>query len=321
MSKHPLVSVVIPAYNAEKYIDEALCSVLAQTYSNIEIIVVDDGSTDGTAERVAAYSSRVRCYQRSNSGGYPGVPRNTGIERCSGEYIGFLDADDMMLPDRVEKQAEFLTEHPDAGVVFSDYQNFSADGVAVQSHFQNCPRLREKLGTGPSVELASADATGLLVQENFGIPSSMMIRRDVLSRVPSFSTDMQVGEDFHYYYRVARHFGVGVVNRVGSLRRLHNTNMTNNVVRMLHNCILSRTSLRDTESNVTNRRRLNEFLFHCEIDLARAYTERGELSSALVHNVRALTGSFPASLNYLRIGLMNLVRTGAIAVHLKKPGP
>src|SRR6266852_8386571 len=246
MPKHPLVSVIIPAYNAESYIDDALRSVLGQIYPDVEIIVVDDGSTDCTVERVASYHPRVRCYERSNSGGYPGAPRNTGIERCSGEYICFLDADDIMLPDRVEKQVEFLTDHPETGVVFTDYRNFSANGVADQTHFQSCPCLREKLGTRPSLVLASADATSLLAQENFGIPSSMMIRREVLSLVPSFSTEMQVGEDFHYYYRVARHFGVGVVNHVGSLRRLHDTNMTGNPLRMLHNCILSRTNLRDT---------------------------------------------------------------------------
>jgi glycosyltransferase involved in cell wall biosynthesis len=321
MSKHPSVSVVIPAYNAESYIDDALRSVLGQNYPDIEIIVVDDGSTDGTADRVAAYQPRVHCYRRTNSGGYPGVPRNTGIEHCSGEYVCFLDADDIMVPDRVEKQAGFLSDHPEAGVVFTDYRNFSANGPADRSHFSTCSLVQEMLGGKPSLVLTSEEATGLLLKENFGIPSSLMIRREVLGAVPGFSKEMQVGEDFHFYYRVARCFGVGIVNHVGSLRRLHDTNMTSNTLRMLHNCILSRTRLRDTESDATNRRLLNDFLFQCEIDLARAYANRREIRNAFVHNLRALAGSFPDSLDHLRIGLRTLVRTGTIAVHLKKPDP
>lgn len=321
MSNRSLVSVIIPAYNAESYIDDALRSVLGQTFSNLEIVVVDDGSTDGTADRVAAYGPRVLYYRRTNSGGYPGVARNTGIERCSGEYICFLDADDIMLPDRVKIQAKFLSEHPAAGLVFADYQNFSPDGLTDRSHFRTCPRLQEKLGNKQSLVMTSSEATTHLLQENFGGAGTMMIRREVLDVVPSFSAEMQVGEDFHFYYQMARHFGLGITNQVGTLRRLHHGSVTSNPLRLLHGYILSRSRLRDMESNATDRRLLNRFLVQCEIDLARAYSNRRELRKAIVHNLRALAGAFPASLDHLGIGLWTLVRTGAIAVHLKTPDP
>ena len=321
MSSRPLVSVVIPAYNAAQYIDEALHSVLEQAYPAIEIIVVDDGSTDNTAQRVARYHPRVRCHRRSNSGGYPGVSRNSGIEQCSGEYLCFLDADDIMAPGRIEKQAELLSHHPQAGVVFADYRNFSALGPFERTHFQACPLLQAKLDGKPSLVLASAEATALLAQENIGATGMIMIRRRVLDAVPCFAADLQIGEDFHFYFQVARQFGVGVVNHVGTLRRLHDANITGDTLRRLRNCILSREKLRDTEPNAANRRLLDEYLFQCEIDLARAYADRRELSKAVIHNARALVASFPASLARLRVGLRTLARTATIAVHLKQPKP
>ena len=145
MPTQPFVSVIVPAYNAESYIDEALRSVLRQTYPHLEVIVVDDGSTDATLQRIAAYQPRVQCIRRSNSGGYPGAVRNTGMEHSRGEYICFLDADDVMAADKVEKQAEFLTDHPDVGLVFTDYRNFSANGPAQLSHFRTCLRLQARL--------------------------------------------------------------------------------------------------------------------------------------------------------------------------------
>jgi glycosyltransferase involved in cell wall biosynthesis len=319
MPHRPLVSVIIPAYNAESYIDEALASVFNQTYPKLEVVVVNDGSTDCTAEHVDAYRPRVRHIEQSNSGGFPGAPRTAGIEHCSGQYICFLDADDVMAPDRVEKQADFLARYPEAGVVFTDYRNFSAKGPTEKSHFQTCFHLQEKLRNRPDLLLESAEATALLLLENFGIPSSMMIRREVLAKVPGFSTEMQIGEDFHFYYRVARHFGVGIINSVGALRRLHGSNITGDPLRLLHNCILSRTSLRDTESRVSNVKLLNEYLYRCEINLARAYADQRELKKALVHNVKALVEFSPRSIEHVNIGLRTLVRTGAIALHLKRP--
>ncbi len=321
MVDHPLVSVIIPAYNAESYIDEALQSALDQTYSNLEIIVVNDGSKDGTAERVAAYRPRVHYYQQTNSGGYPGAPRNTGIKHCHGRYLCFLDADDIMLPDRVEKQVDFLSKHPEVGLVYVDYQNFSSKGLADKTHFQTCSLLHKKLECKQSLVLPREEAAAHLAQENFGLPSSMMIKREVLNSVPDFSTALQTGEDFHYCYLVARHYSLGVIKHLGALRRLHGSNATGDTLRVLHNSIICRTELRDTESNATNIRLLDEFLYRCEIDLARTYANQRNLRKATVHNLRALTGFVPTSSDHLKLGLRTLIRTAAIALHLKAPCP
>lgn len=111
MGAKPLVSVIIPAYNAQDMIGETLDSILAQTYRNLEIIVVDDGSTDRTSQVVKGYGSRVLYHYQKNSGGCA-VPRNAGIERSSGDFLCFIDADDLMAPDRVALQVAFMERYP-----------------------------------------------------------------------------------------------------------------------------------------------------------------------------------------------------------------
>ena len=118
MSDRPRVSVIISAYNLEEFIGAAIESVLAQTYSNVEVVVVDDGSTDGTAEVIDGYGSRIIAIHQSNSGVC--AARNAGIRAASRELIGVLDGDDLWLPERVDRLVSFLEARPDLGMVTSD---------------------------------------------------------------------------------------------------------------------------------------------------------------------------------------------------------
>jgi glycosyltransferase involved in cell wall biosynthesis len=261
---------------------------LGQTYPNLEIIVVDDASTDRTSARVAAYSPQVHCIRDSHSLGSAGAPRNTGLRHCAGEYIAFLDADDILLPDRIESQVEFLSSHPDVELVFSDYRNFSSTGPADRSHFQTCPRLQKMLGGTPTLVLTSAEATALLAQENFGISGTFMIRRNILEVEAGFEPTLRACEDFHFYYRLARHGQVGVINELGMLRRLHEDNMTSNPLRMLSEGIRSRTLLRESENNSENRERLDRYIAQCHASLARYHAEHGDYLRAIREDARAL---------------------------------
>jgi glycosyltransferase involved in cell wall biosynthesis len=121
-----LVSVVIPAYNAERFLARAMRSALAQTYSHLELIVVDDGSTDGTAGIIRAFPDpRVRHLSQPNRG--QGAARNLGIRASTGRYVTFLDADDVYLPQKVERQVEFLTTHPECEIVFCEALHFYSE--------------------------------------------------------------------------------------------------------------------------------------------------------------------------------------------------
>lgn len=319
MDDSPLVSVVIPAYNAEDFIDEALQSILSQDYPSFEILVVNDGSTDSTAQCVAGYRDRVRYFEQPNSGGFPGSPRNAGMRNSRGEFICFLDADDLMLPGRLRLQVDFLRDQPEVGVVFGNYQNFSADGPIGDPHFRTCPRLNAKLGSSPSLILHPADATSLLLRENVGIPSSMMMRRPALDAAPAFSTEFRVGEDFHFYYRILRRFSLGIIDQVVSWRRIHGSNITGDSIRMLHSIIASRTALFEAEQDAANRALLEDAVHRCETSLARAYANQGHFGHSIAHDLRALRGAVPRRPGWIAGGIRGLARTAAIAMHLKRP--
>lgn len=111
--KTPFISVVMPAYNVEKYVEEAVCSILDQTYCDFEFIIVDDGSTDRTREILRSFSDpRISLlFNDKNEGNYPA--RNRGCRLARGKYIAVMDADDVALPERLERQVEYMEKHSD----------------------------------------------------------------------------------------------------------------------------------------------------------------------------------------------------------------
>lgn len=120
-----LVSVVMPVHNAGRYLEEAIRSVMAQTYSNWELLVVNDASTDDSVEiatRLAAEDSRIKVYDNPTPTGHPATPRNVAVSLAKGRYIAFLDSDDVWLPNKLEHQLPFFNESDKIGVVFSDYE-------------------------------------------------------------------------------------------------------------------------------------------------------------------------------------------------------
>jgi len=116
-----IVSVIIPSYNCARYVEEAIESVLNQTYNYLEIIVVDDGSTDNTREVLKEYigNGQIKYVYQENQG--PGAARNTGIKCAKGDYIAFLDSDDTLTENSIEKRMNLIIRSPEVGLVFSDY--------------------------------------------------------------------------------------------------------------------------------------------------------------------------------------------------------
>lgn len=222
-----------------------------------------------------------------------------------------------MLPDRLCLQAEILRECPVVGMLFGDYQNFSASGPIGKAHFMTCPRLQERLGGQRFTVLPPSDAKALLLRENVGIPSAMMMRREALEVAPSVSTDFRVGEDFHFYYRILSRFSLGIVDRVVSWRGIHNENITGDAIRMIRSIIASRSALCEIEQNRENLAALREVVHGCEITLARAYANRREFRRSVAHYFRAMQGGLPRRPQWIGEGMRGLIRTAAIAMTLK----
>jgi glycosyltransferase involved in cell wall biosynthesis len=174
----PLVSVIIGVYNGEAYLGEAIESVLRQTYSPVELIVVDDGSNDGTPEVIERYGSAVRHVRQANRG--MGGARNAGIAVAEGPFLAFLDADDRFTSEKLERQMEIFATEPTVDVVFGHMTEF----------------------VSPDID---EDARALLRQPVHHVawrtPNLMLVRRQAFDRVGLFSTTLKVGIGVDWYAR------------------------------------------------------------------------------------------------------------------------
>ena len=185
-TKQPQVSVIIPAYNSAKYISDAIASVLAQTYTDYEIILIDDGSTDNTEAVVAPYLKQIRYFKQSNQG--VSAARNRGIYLARGEFVAFLDADDLIMPHKLEQQAEIM-EQPEIGIVNSGFRLITEDGEEISDteRWHSIPELT------PEVWLMQKPV----------LPSAMMFRRDWLLQVGGFDPRFFASEDVELVLRMA----------------------------------------------------------------------------------------------------------------------
>ncbi|MES2225114.1 MAG: glycosyltransferase family 2 protein [Patescibacteria group bacterium] len=195
----PLVSVIIPAFNREKYLEAAVRSVLAQTLADIEVLIVDDASTDATpaiVDRLAQEDSRVRVIHHAENK-YRSGALNTGLDHASGSYISFLDSDDYYLPDKLARQVAFLEAHPESDGVYGDYEVLAedmADTIPVRAVFST-ETIREKL-------IANAHGEAIEVMPGRFIPScSVLITSSVFNTI-RFDPTLRNKEDFDMWMQI-----------------------------------------------------------------------------------------------------------------------
>jgi glycosyltransferase involved in cell wall biosynthesis len=192
MSNFVVISVIMPAYNAGRYITQSINSVLAQSFNNYELIVVDDGSTDDTVKQVLAISDpRIILITKKNGG--VSSARNTGIKAACGVYIAFLDADDIWVPIKLEKQINFLESNSDFGMVYSNAYVFS----------ENIQDSYLLLGTE---SLESHNTHCRLLIFNFIPTLTVMIKKNVLENFgfEVFDNDLNPVEDWDLWIRVSK---------------------------------------------------------------------------------------------------------------------
>jgi glycosyltransferase involved in cell wall biosynthesis len=188
-----IVSVVIPTYNCAPRLLRALQSVAAQTYPHIEIVIVDDGSTDDTADRVSEWTAKsganVRYIRQSNAG--PAAARNHGMRSASGDAIAFLDADDEWHPAKLEKQIPLLKG--DVGLVYCANSFVDSNGDPLQNYLRR-------------VELHRGDILLPLFRDFFLLTSAVVISKAAYQAVGEFNENLDVGEDYEFFLRLARKF-------------------------------------------------------------------------------------------------------------------
>jgi glycosyltransferase involved in cell wall biosynthesis len=194
---NPKVSVVIPAYNTENFIAHTIQSVLDQTYQDFEIIAVDDGSSDRTLEFLRGFAPRVKVLTKANGG--PASARNLAIKNSAGEYIAFLDSDDLWVPDKLEVQTAFLEKHPHVGLVFSEASMFSEENGQ--------RNIQSKIG------FTANPTFSFLLLGNYIPNSTVVIRRACVNQVGLLNESLIGTEDHEYWMRIARSFPIAGIPR------------------------------------------------------------------------------------------------------------
>ena len=187
------ISVVIPAYNAERTISATIESVRQQTFSDLEIIVIDDGSSDRTLEILKAVNDeRLKVYSYQN-GGLP-TARNRGIARAEGQYISFIDADDLWTEDKLEKQLAALQANPQAGVAYS--------WIIIMLEARNTEEVTTYV-PGKKVYFKDNVLSPLLLDNFVGNGSNILVKKDIIDSVGEFDPSLKSCEDWDYYLRLA----------------------------------------------------------------------------------------------------------------------
>jgi glycosyltransferase involved in cell wall biosynthesis len=196
------VSIIIPVYNGERYLPEAIESILSQCYYPREVIIVDDGSTDGSANVARRFSEHIQLYRQPNRGA--AAARNLGIKNSKGSFIAFLDADDLWAPDKLALQWQALQNNPLWDMVLGKVKQFISPDVKDECR----QRLRKELETMPAYLLGA-----------------LLIRREDFLRVGLLNENLQIGEFIDWFQR-AKDIGLRhhVLDNVVLKRRIHKTN-------------------------------------------------------------------------------------------------
>jgi glycosyltransferase involved in cell wall biosynthesis len=208
MPKQTLVSVVIPTYNRSKLVTQAVESVLYQTIKNIEIIVVDDGSTDNTRDVLEPYGSALKYIFQENQG--VSVARNVGVAISKGELIAFLDSDDLFVPEKIEKQLSAIHQYPDAALAYSNIAYCDANGSFIRN------------GSGYEMFLSGMIAEKVLLRKAMcGWPQTWLIRRSCFDRLGGFDPNFAMSEDRDFSVRAAFNYPLVGLSEALTLVRIH----------------------------------------------------------------------------------------------------
>jgi glycosyltransferase involved in cell wall biosynthesis len=206
----PSVSVIIPAYNVDNYIPQAIESVLAQSYADFELIVVDDGSTDDTAEKCASFGDAIKYHYQKNAG--VSCARNKGVGLAKSEWIAFLDADDYWYPDKLEKQMSVIEGYHELDLVTANYYYLLNDDHVTSDAFSRNSLISDYLIRQPDAAniMFTRDKLKDFLAQPFGHPSTTIFRKTLYEQVGGYSSRFSVAEDVHFlvrYLAASRSFG------------------------------------------------------------------------------------------------------------------
>ncbi len=262
------VSIIIPTYNHASYLPDAIKSVLSQTFKNFEIIVVNDGSTDNTVDVLQPYMGMIKYIYKDNGG--LSSARNVGIRNSTGEYIVFLDADDMLMPDKLKIQSVILDENPDIGMVYSDEYIIYGDDKD------------KKYTARDGRQLPSGNIFKDLFLESFIAVMTAMVRRTCFDRIGFFDESLLCNEDDDMWLRIATQWSILFSDYRSAIRRIHSSNMSRDRLKMERFIVIVLERTLDRNPNLINE--LGEKAYArirmLRLSLFKRYVRKGDLDNA-----------------------------------------
>jgi glycosyltransferase involved in cell wall biosynthesis len=280
MADNPLISVIIPTFNRADFLQNAIESVLAQTYKQHEIVVVDDGSTDNTKELIVGYGNKIRFYYQRNKG--PAIARNYGVQNSSGDLLAFLDSDDVWHADKLTRQVDRFAADKDLALLFTGhrYVNHEDNQImwSVGHNDLNKGAMKKAIMTGCPFALSSA-----------------MVKRQVFCKVGMFSEQLTYAEDWDLFFRIASRYDVDCIKEILLDMHVHKNSMVaqsgndKDNVRLLNEIKVLDIMYSDTKKSLSsismkNKAMSNVFLSHgdlCrnnnQLSMARSYFIRAAL--------------------------------------------
>ena len=234
------ISAIIPAYNSQDYILDAIKSIQNQTHPVDEIIVIDDGSQDDTQQTVGNLTADIRYIKQENQG--PSAARNTGIKIARGDWIAFLDADDQWTKNKIEKQLKVLSRSPDLHLIAGDMQEIGINNESITKSVLAKHKLLKKFQDNNS--LAIKNALAEIVQKNFIPTGTVLVKRCSLIEAGMFNSSIHFGEDLELWAKIAAHHPITCIPDILMLRRLHGQNATNSTTPMLIDLVSVMQSIR-----------------------------------------------------------------------------
>lgn len=267
------VSVIIPNYNYGRFIREAIESVLAQTLQPVEIIVVDDGSTDDSVQIVNSFGERVKLIQQSNGG--VGKARNTGVNNTTGDLLAFLDADDIWFPNKLEKQVELFQNQPNLDYVSCGMREFDVNGKTIGEYI-------------PLTEHWNIEGILLFNQPIVASGSAIVVKKEAFKKVGGFDErgDLHPSEDWDFVRRVSEVCSIGAVADILVNYRNHGNNGHLKIPRFEHAMTLAfEKAFKNKQSNIQNVKRQSYGNLH-KI-LAGSYFKTRQYKQFIKHSMKS----------------------------------
>ncbi len=290
----PLVSVIIPTYNGAPWIASTLASVFAQTYTPLEIVVIDDGSTDSTRSLLASYGDRIRLILNEKNIGVS-ASRNKAIDAAQGDYIALLDHDDLWEEDKIALQMKLFEEQPELGLVYSD-----ALCSTEQGHSWRYNEIRP-----PHSGLVLSE----LLQDNFITCTTAVIKKSIFQEVGGFRTDLRMVEDYDLFLKIAEKHPIDYVETPEATYRIHESNFS-------HKKDILFRELIDLYLPYTDIHPLSGRLAYFQLRLAVWEFLEGQWLSALRHTCEGVWGAAIAPFQFSQsIAYFSGVRTRLRQAH------